>query len=210
MDAYTSVADRDLRHRCSAPRPSAHSRRELVTAGKLRLVTPQVLGDLLGRQSGAGWSRRCCGFLVSIGVALLGSWHVRVSWASRGANPPDILNIPFGYPTPMLRRGSAAVPRLRPVLHGHAGPSRGRTFASSAPWSMRNGKARIAQQVPIDLSQAHTPHRLARFRSSRLSWARSLACSSSPGTSLPVPKYISSGVCPRNAEWGRRSLCCST
>ena len=47
------------------------------------------------------------------------------------------------------------------------------------------------------------PHRVLR----RAAAARAVR---SAGTASPVPKYISSGVCPRNAECGSTRLCSST
>jgi hypothetical protein len=49
--------------------------------------------------------------------------------------------------------------------------------------------------------------RLASTRARRAVAARDVR---SAGTASPVPKYISSGVCPRNAEWGSTRLCSST
>ena len=49
-----------------------------------------------------------------------------------------------------------------------------------------------------------------RFASARAWRAFCRAASSSSGMLPPVLKYISSGVCPRNAECGNRLLCCST
>ena len=49
-----------------------------------------------------------------------------------------------------------------------------------------------------------------RFVSARALRAAWRAASSSSGAWFPVLKYISSGVCPRNAECGRRVLCSCT
>jgi len=46
--------------------------------------------------------------------------------------------------------------------------------------------------------------RLASTSARRAAVARAIR---SPGTASPVPKYISSGVCPRNAECGSTWLC---
>ena len=54
---------------------------------------------------------------------------------------------------------------------------------------------------------AHDADRLASPRVRRAAAARAVR---SVGTASPVPKYISSGVCPRNAECGRTRLCSST
>ena len=49
-----------------------------------------------------------------------------------------------------------------------------------------------------------------RFASARAWRASCRAASSSSGMLSPVLKYISSGVCPRNAECGSRELCSCT
>src|SRR5262249_13141488 len=58
--------------------------------------------------------------------------------------------------------------------------------------------------------QLHTPHWRARFTSRRRCRAASRASLSWSGTAFPVPKYISSGVWPANAECGSRELCSLT
>ena len=57
---------------------------------------------------------------------------------------------------------------------------------------------------------AQTPHCRARFLVRRSSRAAVRAAASRSGRSSPRPKYISSGVCPWNAEWGMEVLCSST
>ena len=52
------------------------------------------------------------------------------------------------------------------------------------------------------VSQA--PDRLASARARRDATTPDVRCA---GTASPVPKYISSGVCPRNAECGSTRLC---
>ena len=59
-----------------------------------------------------------------------------------------------------------------------------------------------AASINAHISQA--ADRLASTRARRAAAARAV---NSAGTALPVPKYISSGVCPRNAEWGSTQLC---
>jgi hypothetical protein len=54
---------------------------------------------------------------------------------------------------------------------------------------------------------SHDADRLASTRVRRAAVARDVR---SAGTASPVPKYISSGVCPRNAECGSTRLCSST
>jgi hypothetical protein len=46
-----------------------------------------------------------------------------------------------------------------------------------------------------------------RSRLSEVSCRIALPSVRSAGTASPRPKYISSGVCPRNAEWGSTRLC---
>ena len=56
----------------------------------------------------------------------------------------------------------------------------------------------------IDGHVSQAADRLASTRARRAAAARDVR---SPGTASPVPKYISSGVCPRNAECGSTRLC---
>ena len=58
--------------------------------------------------------------------------------------------------------------------------------------------ASIGGQIP------HAADRFAVRRARRAAAARDVR---SAGTASPVPKYISSGVCPRNAECGSTWLC---
>ena len=58
--------------------------------------------------------------------------------------------------------------------------------------------------------QPHAAHRRTRFASSLASRASWRAASNLPGICSPPPMYISSGVCPLNAECGTRSLCSAT
>ena len=68
----------------------------------------------------------------------------------------------------------------------------------------------LALQLPIDTSFSHVRQLSARFAFRRDCRAANRATSRFFGMSPPVPKYISSGVCPWNAECGRWVLCCST
>ena len=56
----------------------------------------------------------------------------------------------------------------------------------------------------IDGHVRQAADRLASTRARRAAATRVVR---SAGTASPVPKYISSGVCPRNAEWGSTRLC---
>ena len=61
--------------------------------------------------------------------------------------------------------------------------------------------------VSSDGHVSQAADRLTSARARRAATAPDVRCA---GTASPVPKYISSGVCPRNAEWGRTRLCSST
>ena len=63
---------------------------------------------------------------------------------------------------------------------------------------------------PSTVSGSHTAHAAARFSSILFARACLLCTSRSSEMWPPVPKYISSGVCPRKAEWGSRVLCSLT
>jgi hypothetical protein len=92
-------------------------------------------------------------------------------------------------------RPGAPDPRLQ--THGPAGEpsSEGRS----------GGGGHVAASSDGHVSQ--DADRLVLTRARRAAAARDIA---SAGTLSPVPKYISSGVCPRNAECGRTRLCSST
>jgi hypothetical protein len=53
----------------------------------------------------------------------------------------------------------------------------------------------------------HVPQVADRLASARARRAAAARAVRSAGTASPLPKYISSGVCPRNAEWGSTWLC---
>ena len=55
--------------------------------------------------------------------------------------------------------------------------------------------------------EGHVPQAADRLVSTRARRAAAARKDRSAGTASPVPKYISSGVCPRNAEWGSTRLC---
>ena len=54
-------------------------------------------------------------------------------------------------------------------------------------------------------SARHAEHERARLATRRDCFVSSRAACSFSGTSVPVAKYISSGVCPSNAECGTYS-----
>src|SRR5712692_2498133 len=76
-----------------------------------------------------------------------------------------------------------------------------------APWSERRSALHGHAAASTDGHVSHDADRFASPRVRRAAAARDLR---SAGTASPVPKYISSGVCPRNAECGSTRLCSST
>ena len=75
--------------------------------------------------------------------------------------------------------------------------------------SARKARSAIGGHAAVS-SDGHVSQaadRLASARARRAATAPDVRCA---GTASPVPKYISSGVCPRNAEWGSTRLCSST
>jgi hypothetical protein len=73
-----------------------------------------------------------------------------------------------------------------------------------SPWSERRSALHGHAAASTD---GHLPHDADRFASTRVRRAAAARDVRSAGTASPVPKYISSGVCPRNAEWGSTRLC---
>ena len=71
-------------------------------------------------------------------------------------------------------------------------------------------KRGILTQLAIATGLSHARHVRFRLVSIRSLRAFFREASSLPGMSPPLPRYISSGVCPRNAECGRRQLCSLT
>ena len=131
------------------------------------------------------------------------------SGSSHGPAPcHDLLHIVFDYSTRRWRVCSARVRAERGSRVGPVGMPRRGAIRGWAAVLVLDGD--LLTGVAISRSQAQTRHRAARLTSSRLRRASCFAAASSSGTPAPVPKYISSGVWPRNAEWGRRVLCSST
>ena len=112
-----------------------------------------------------------------------------------------------------LLTGSHLIPDTVPPIYSCDG--RSPTLPASPPrctrrrapqserWSGLHGHAAAS-------TDGHVPQaadRLAPTRARRAAAARNFR---SGGTASPVPKYISSGVCPRNAECGSTRLCSST
>ena len=94
---------------------------------------------------------------------------------------------------------TARVPVLPPVAS--------RRTSAPGPSSERRSAARRHAAALSDGHVSQDADRLASTRARRAAAARDVR---SVGTPSPVPKYISSGVCPRNAECGRTRLCSST
>ena len=77
------------------------------------------------------------------------------------------------------------------------GRRQGRSSARHSGWQLERRYAALTEVV-------HDADRLASRRARRAAAARDVR---SLGTASPVPKYISFGVCPRNAECGSTWLC---
>jgi hypothetical protein len=92
-------------------------------------------------------------------------------------------------------------------------PSTQATARSACPGQSAHGPripsvgCRHHAAASIDGHVLQAADRLASARARRAATAPDVR---SAGTASPVPKYISSGVCPRNAEWGSTRLCSST
>ena len=93
------------------------------------------------------------------------------------------------------------------LLHGSARPDAhvARKFTAVYP-ALGYGHVQLTPTVARSQT-LQVRFRLVSARAWRASWQ---AAASSSGTWFPVLKYISSGVCPRNAECGRRALCSCT
>ena len=87
---------------------------------------------------------------------------------------------------------------------GTVGTLFGRSDECSAP---NSSSAQLVRSPP---GSSHTRHDRARFTANRRARASFLLASRSRGTCSPRPKYISSGVWPRNAECGSWLLCSVT
>jgi hypothetical protein len=129
--------------------------------------------------------------------------------------------------------------RLPSYLQGHSGLSRassrhyarasgrevmrsGTTFCAGllgrsacSEQSPPDGRARGSQRSAVAGHAAasvdgQVPHAADRFACTRARRAAAARAVRSAGIESPVAKYISSGVCPRNAECGRTRLCSCT
>src|SRR5215510_13521358 len=82
-----------------------------------------------------------------------------------------------------------------------------------APLSARAARRRkVGQQIghAAALNDGHVRQHADRLASTRARRAAAARDVRSAGTASPVPKYISSGVWPRNAECGSTQLCSRT
>ena len=105
-----------------------------------------------------------------------------------------------GDPDPGHGSGHLLVRRAVPGSPGFAARRTG-------PWRPHGGRNDGHAAASTDGHVAHDADRLASTRARRAAAARDVR---SAGIASPVPKYISSGVCPRNAECGSTRLCSST
>ena len=98
----------------------------------------------------------------------------------------------------VMQGGPGAGAWWRAHARGHVGPCQVR--------------ARCVPLGGVESSRfyAHVAQRRARFASIRSRRAKERWRARSSGTLAPLPKYISSGVWPWNAECGMVELCCTT
>ena len=102
------------------------------------------------------------------------------------------------------RGGNACRFLASPVFPDRSGDN-GYHFCSRRSESLLHGF-----QLRLAAGRLQASQSRFRFASARAWRAFCRAASSASGMSAPVMKYISSGVCPRNAECGNWLLCCST
>ena len=127
--------------------------------------------------------------------------------------PPSYSNKTFwSFAGELLRRsGGKGGSRRAALIFGHAsdrlaGDRGTRLFRAVA-------SRRTAPRVPAVGDQAaasmdgHVPQVADGLASARALRAATAGAVRSAGTASPLPKYISSGVCPRNTEWGSTRLC---
>jgi hypothetical protein len=88
--------------------------------------------------------------------------------------------------------GDRAIRLSLPVASRRTGPR--------VPWSA------VGDQAAVSMD-GHVPHAADRLASAPARRAAAARAVRSVGTASPLPKYISSGVCPRNAECGSTRLC---
>jgi hypothetical protein len=104
------------------------------------------------------------------------------------------------------RRAALISGTVRPVSSGPtarlAGPgSRLQTHGQRGyRWSAGGDHAAASMEE-------HVPQAADRLASARARRAAAARAVRSARTASPLPKYISSGVCPQNAEWGSTWLC---
>jgi hypothetical protein len=126
------------------------------------------------------------------------------------------------YPNP----GGSAILLVRRAVPGSFGFASRRTARCAAtinprsagqkrvdaahPWVPVVGTASALDGHAAASTDGHVSHDADRFASRHIRRAAAARDARSAGTAFPVPKYISSGVCPRNAECGSTRLCSST
>ena len=165
------------------------------------------------------------------GDPVLPGHHAHHGRGTRPATPMDSAGATVD-PATELTLDSARHAVQPSSLHGHSGlrcassrhPERTVIVLGRRPWALQGrprffqADCREAHEFAIAtavgrlghaaaLSNGHVSQdadRLAATRARRASAARALR---SAGTASPMPKYISSGVCPRNAECGSTWLC---
>jgi hypothetical protein len=147
----------------------------------------------------------------------------RVAWEDAGervlpiqAISTDILHFPARVLVIQAARAAHGQPALIPeavlriyscAVRSPVDPLRLQTHGPvRSPWSERRAVLH-GHAAATDAQLSHDADRLASIRVRRAAAARDAR---SAGTASPVPKYISSGVCPRNAECGSTRLCSST
>ena len=139
-----------------------------------------------------------CGVDQNVPAAAMLLWDTEYGRAERGGSGPSRARTHPAWEAGVVI--SPAIGAPSPRFHVAS-----RTPATEAPL--------LDEDRPqLRLTATNSQALQVRFRlaSARASRAVRRAASSDLGTSSPLPKYISSGVCPRNAECGRRVLCSST
>ena len=129
----------------------------------------------------------------------------------------DILHFPARVLVIQAARGGYRIATLSPdtvlpVYPDDRGIRGSRAVASrrtSPPVRVGGRRSVVGHQAAASID-GHVPQAADRFASTRARRAAAARDVRSAGTASPVPKYISSGVCPRNAECGSTRLCSCT
>ncbi len=150
------------------------------------------------KEGAAGLHASCAKWLKDRDIALL--WVTTFWTFVREFSPLGPMPVPTWQPR------TVASPRARRCSDVSC-------LALSKPRVLRPRTARVPAgpaQLRLTVTSSHALQVRFRLASARAWRASCRAASSSPGILSPVPKYISSGVCPRNAECGSRALCSCT